>query len=142
MFILSWYAGRSCCSLSELNRLFTLGGQQTYLLMPAQRSNPYQLLFMCIPSHKAEKAATYFVSLKYSAFMQLSRVRWCGVFGAEQCWGILWTPIEDFGCITSHAQSTAATYFTGAVKSDVVHLIVTRLSGCNCLSDTEMAGSA
>ena len=33
-------------------------------------------------------------------------------------------PIEDFGSITSHAQSIAATYFTGAVKSDVVHLIV------------------
>ena len=33
-------------------------------------------------------------------------------------------PNEDFGCITSHAQSTAATYFTGAVKSDVVHLIM------------------
>ena len=34
------------------------------------------------------------------------------------------TPNEDFGCITSHAQSTVATYFTGAVSSDVVHLIV------------------
>ena len=33
-------------------------------------------------------------------------------------------PNEDFGCITSHAQSTAATYCTGAVKSDVVHLIM------------------
>ena len=33
-------------------------------------------------------------------------------------------PNEDFGCITSHVQSTAATYFTGAVKSDVVHLIM------------------
>ena len=32
---LSWYVGRSCCSLSELNRLVTLGGQQKYLLMPA-----------------------------------------------------------------------------------------------------------
>ena len=31
----SWYAGRSCCSLSERKRLFTLGGQQKYLLMPA-----------------------------------------------------------------------------------------------------------
>ena len=30
-------------------------------------------------------------------------------FGDEQCWVILWTPNEDFGCITSHAQSTAAT---------------------------------
>ena len=37
---------------------------------------------------------------------------------------VLWTPNAEFGCITSHAQSTAATYFTGAVKSDVVHLIV------------------
>ncbi len=36
----------------------------------------------------------------------------------------LWTLIEDYGCITSHAQSTAATHFTFAVKSDVVHLIV------------------
>ena len=33
-------------------------------------------------------------------------------------------PNEDFGCITSHAQSTAATYFTSVVKSDVVHLIM------------------
>ena len=33
--LLSWYVGRSCCSISELNRLVTLGGQQKYLLMPA-----------------------------------------------------------------------------------------------------------
>ena len=33
-------------------------------------------------------------------------------------------PNEDFGCITSHAQSTVATYNTGAVSPDVVHLIV------------------
>ena len=65
-----------------------------------------------------------FASLKYSAFMQLIMVRWCGVLGAEQCWVVLWTPIEDFGSITSHAQSTAAAYFTGAVKSVIVHLIV------------------
>ena len=34
------------------------------------------------------------------------------------------TPNEDFVCITSHAQSTIATYFTGAVSSLVVHGIV------------------
>ena len=56
--------------------------------------------------------------------MQPSMVNWCGCFGDEQCRVVLWTPNEEFGCITSHAQSTAATYFTGAVKSDVVHLIV------------------
>ncbi len=56
--------------------------------------------------------------------MQLIMVRWCGVLGAEQCWVVLWTLNEDFGCISSHAQSTAATYFTVAVKSDVVHLIM------------------
>ncbi len=38
--------------------------------------------------------------------------------------GGLWTPNEDFGCITSHAQSTAAAYFAVAVKSDVVYLIM------------------
>ena len=53
-----------------------------------------------------------------------SRNKAGGGFGAEQCWVVLWTPNEDFGCITSRAQSTAATYFTGAVKSDVVHLIM------------------
>ena len=51
-------------------------------------------------------------------------VRWCAVLGAEQCWVVLWTTIEDYGCITSHAQSTTTTYFTGAEKSDVIHLIV------------------
>ena len=56
--------------------------------------------------------------------MQFVMVRWCAVLGAEQCWVVLWIPIEDYGCITSHAQSTAATHFTFAVKSDVVHLIV------------------
>ena len=56
--------------------------------------------------------------------MQFVMVRWCAVPGADQCWVVLWTPIEDYGCITSHAQSTAATHFTFAVKSDVVHLIV------------------
>ena len=34
------------------------------------------------------------------------------------------TPNEDFGCITSHAQSTAATHVICAVTSDVVHRIV------------------
>ena len=81
--------------------------------------------FMCIPSlNTTWIAATTFASLKYSAFMKLIMVHWCGGFGDEQCWVVLWTPNEDFGCITSHAQSTAATYFTGAVKSDDVHLIM------------------
>ena len=47
-----------------------------------------------------------------------------GGFGDEQCLVVLWTPNEDFGCITSRAQSTAATCATGEVKSDVVHLIM------------------
>ncbi len=51
-------------------------------------------------------------------------VRWCAILVAELCWVVLWTPVEDSGCITSHAQSTAATHFTLTVKSDVVHLIV------------------
>ena len=38
--------------------------------------------------------------------------------------GVLWIPVEDYGCITFHAQSTAAPHFTLTVKSDVVHLIV------------------
>ena len=53
-----------------------------------------------------------------------SRNKAGGGFGDEQCWVVLWTLNEDFGCIASHAQSTAATYFTVAVKSDVVHLIM------------------
>ena len=40
---------------------------------------------------------------------------------AGWCCGTL---IKDFRCITPHAQRTAVTYFTGAVKSDVVHFIV------------------
>ncbi len=38
--------------------------------------------------------------------------------------GVLWTPVEDYGCITFHAQSTVASHFTLTVKSDVVYLIV------------------
>ena len=53
-----------------------------------------------------------------------SRNKAGGGFGDEQCWVGPWTPNEDFGCITSHAQSTAATYFAVAVKSDVVYLIM------------------
>ena len=53
-----------------------------------------------------------------------SRNKAGGGFGDEQCWVGLWTPHEDFGCITSPAQSTAATYFAVAVKSDVVYLIM------------------
>ncbi len=33
---------------------------------------------------------------------------------------------EDFGCVASHAQRTAATYFTGVVKSDVFHIAIVR----------------
>ena len=80
---------------------------------------------MCIPyCNKAWKAATSFASesilLSWSlscctgaAFLVLKSAGWC--CGARN---------EDFGCITSHAQSTAATYFICAVRSDVVHLIV------------------
>ena len=33
-------------------------------------------------------------------------------------------PIEIVGCITSHAQITTTTYFSGAVNSEVAHLIM------------------
>ena len=63
-----------------------------------------------------------FMSLPFSCIS--SRNKAGGAFGDERRWVVLWTHNEDFGCITSHARSTAATYFTGAVKSDVVHLIM------------------
>ena len=56
--------------------------------------------------------------------MQLIMVRWCGVLGAEQCWLVLWAPHGRLWLYYIHAQSIVATYFTGAVKSDVVHLIM------------------
>ena len=40
------------------------------------------------------------------------------------CWVVLCTAIEDYGCITSHEQSTVPKYFAAAGKSDVIHLIV------------------
>ena len=67
--------------------------------------------------------------------MQLVMVRWCAVTGADRCWVVLWIPIEDYGCITSLAQSTAATHFIFAVKSDVVHLIVVCWALCCSLSE-------
>ncbi len=63
-----------------------------------------------------------FMSIPFSCIP--SRNKAGGGFGGERCWVVLWTPNEDFGCIISLSQSTAATYFTGAVKSDVVHLIM------------------
>ena len=54
----------------------------------------------------------------------LSRNKAGGGFGGEQCWVVLWTLNGDLGCIASNAQSTAATCFIGAVKSDVDHLII------------------
>ena len=65
-----------------------------------------------------------FMSIPFSCIP--SRNKAGGGFGDEQCWVGPWTPHEDFGCITSHAQSTDATYFTGAVKYDVVHLKIGR----------------
>ena len=56
--------------------------------------------------------------------MQLVMVRWCGVLGAEPCLVVLWTSIEDYACITSHAQITPAAHFIFAVKFGVVHSIV------------------
>ena len=46
LFTLSWYAGHFCCSLSELNRFFTLGGQQNFVFMAMSRLNPYQFLYL------------------------------------------------------------------------------------------------
>ncbi len=63
-----------------------------------------------------------FMSIPFSCAP--SRNKAGGGFGDEQCWVVLCTLIEDFGCIALHAQSTAATYVTVAVKSDVVHLIM------------------
>ena len=81
--------------------------------------------FMCIHfGNKAKIAATSFASVKYSAFMRLVMVHWGGGFWAERCWVVLWTPKQDFGCITSHAQRTAATYFIGSWKSEVVRIVV------------------
>ena len=93
MFILSWCAGRSFCSLSERKGWFTLGGQQKYFCSGLRRGQSHINSFMCIPSrNKTWIAATSFASQKYSALMQLVMVRWCGVLGNEQCWVVLWTP--------------------------------------------------
>ena len=93
MFILSWRAGRSFCSLSERKGWLNLGGQQKYFCSGLRRGQSHINSFMCIPSrNKTWIAATSFASLKYSALMQLVRVRWCGVLGTEQCCVVLWTP--------------------------------------------------
>ena len=63
-----------------------------------------------------------FMAIPFSCIFSCNKAG--GGFGDEQCWVLLWIPNEDFGCITSHAQSTAATYFTGAVKSHVVYLFM------------------
>ena len=63
-----------------------------------------------------------FMSIPFSCIP--SRNKAGGGLGGEKCCVGLWTANKDFGCITSHAQSTAATYFTVAVKSDVVYLIM------------------
>ena len=56
--------------------------------------------------------------------MQLDMVRWFGVLGAELCLVVLWTSIEDYACITSHAPITPAAHFIFAVKLVVVYSIV------------------
>ena len=94
MFILSWLAGRSFCSLSERKGWLNLGGQQKYFCSGLRRGQSHINSFMCIPSrNKTWIAATSFASQKYSALMQLVMVRWCGVRGNEQCWVVLWTPL-------------------------------------------------
>ena len=82
--------------------------------------------FMCIPPGKKHR---YLPRPSPVETILLSRsLSWCAgaaVLRLTQCWVVLGTPpIEDFGSISSHAQSTAATYFICAVKSDVVHRIV------------------
>ena len=73
--------------LLELDRLATLGCRHAFIVHACVEVKFMSILLSCIPSRN--KAG--------------------GGFGDEQCWGGLWTPNEDFGCITSHAQSTAAT---------------------------------
>ena len=55
------------------------------------------------------------------AFLVVNSAGWC--YGP---------PIEDFGCITLYAQSTAARLFAVAVKSDVVHLVVVCAGRSSC----------
>ena len=75
---------------------------------------PYQILDSC-----------YFLRRsKASGFMQLDMVRWFGVVGAELCLVVLWTSIEDYACITSHAPITPVAHFIFAVKSGVVYFIL------------------
>ena len=80
---------------------------------------------ICISSRERTWiAATFFASLKYSAYMKLITVHCCCVLGKIRAGWSSGLLNEDLGCITSHAESTAATYSTGAVRSEDAHLIM------------------
>ena len=77
---------------------------------------PYETLAVLHHMHRARLPHTTQVRCHLTLFILSCSVGPAGWSHA--------TPSSDFGCITSHAQSTVATYNTGAVSPDVVHLIV------------------
>ena len=123
---LRFFLGRSCKSVyhdAPDNYFCSISVGKTDFLGAPNRTHSNSCFVHPLPQQSRD-SCYIFASLKYSAFMQLIMVHWCGGFGDEQCWVVPWTPNEDFVCITSHARSTAATSFTCAVTSDGVHRIM------------------
>ena len=79
--------------------------------MAAVKSDVAHLIMVCwvfsLQKLGAEHIEVKPISILFSCISSRDKVG--RGFGDEQCWVILWTPNEVFGCTTSHAQSTAAT---------------------------------
>ena len=100
LFILSWYAGRSCDGDDDVHR----GAPNNYFCsFSVGRTD-----CICLVELFAHASLVARLTTTSAAFPLAEQIVYA------------W----DFGCITSHAQSTVATYNTGAVSPDVVHLIV------------------
>ena len=119
LFILSWYARRSCSSLSELNRLFKLGSKQntraglqtlSCQLCQITRHAQWSLL-----GNLTQSIVFRFHAPFHGALTQILRT--------EQCQLVLWTPHQGPETYSTTSIDHICHAFTDAEESNVVHLV-------------------
>ena len=90
--MLSWHAGRSCGIFSERKSLFTLNGQQQYVLVPAKRSKPYRFLYLHLLPREDMGSCYVFRQSKVFCLHEAYHGSLLLRFGEEPRWVVLWTP--------------------------------------------------
>ena len=124
LFIFSWYVGRFCCSLSELNRLFSLGGHPGICSRLRRIQTRINFFWVHSFSQQSKDSCHFLRQSRLFCFHAACRGALVCRFW---CWPVLGGSVDLHWrlwlyCITCTKHSSHA--FHLSVKSDVVHFIV------------------